>query len=87
MANTVQPVSLADSVTSILTKRMAYKNTQSLSHELFSHYNIHIYLKEENSDAEVGEYLCGLLHFLEVHNVEDDDEKHHHHHSGTGYGS
>ena len=87
MANTVQPVSLADSVTSILTKRIAYKNTQSLSHELFSHYNIHIYLKEENSDAEVGEYLCGLLHFLEVHDVEDDDEKHHHHHSGTGYGS
>ena len=86
MANTVQPVSLADSVTSILTKRMVYKNTQSLSYELFSHC-IHIYLKEENGDAEVGEYLCGLLHFLKVHDVEDDDEKHHHHHSGTGYGS
>ena len=86
MANTVQPVSLAESVASILVKAMVCKIcTDFITCVL--HFSLFAYLEKENRNTKIYKYLCGLLHFLEVHNMEDDDDKHHHHRGGTGNGA
>ena len=50
----------------------------------FFHFSLFImYLEKEYGNAKIGEYFGGLLHSLEVHDMEDNNKKHYYHDSTT----
>jgi len=72
----VQPVSLDESVANMLTKAIVWKCIVAIEY-LFYAVNDMTNLEKEDGNTEIDKYLCWLLHFLVIHNMQDNDEKHH----------